>query len=346
MASTRKRGSKPNSGAHLRGQHQRSSYLGYDCYMYGPMLGTRKIRCVIRTHRVPVRIHADIRTALPAEFFWPTPDHTEAHRCIDALFLLDVTSLRQWVKLYPDHNFGLDPYIEFCDRWIAAQRRDDQDRGRSNRPIHAPEFERVQPHHPEGGQLRPQASTSTQPARPSGASPTSRFPAWVVASEPLRTLRLGSYELRLAVIYFGAGHPALRMEVWSPSHDIKLSRVYCELDTGEYEVIEHYPGRYRGAGLDPHFLAALLDSDVAVTERRRTILDDPRVKAAKEAQRRKELDPLRDEQAHAKRIAAQAREIHAAGRADEPREPEPAQEEPFDPTAPFGAHLMKAGVTR
>lgn len=302
-------------GDHLKGQAVRGSYLGFDLYTYGPLNTARKVRALQRSHRLPPRLDGDVKAALPTEFFWPTSSHEEVHRCIDAIFVMDADTLSNWKRQYPEHHFGFEPFIEFIHRWRADRRRQKR-LGEDDRPdtVHGAEA------------LIAQAAKDPEAARVGG----SLFPAYTRSVRNVKSIEIGDYSVRVGIATFGSGSPALSLDVYPMgvlrSHQSRLSRVYADLETGEFEVIEHFPGKYAGAGLDPRFLRALLGSGAAV-EKRKTIWDDPRVRAA-HLRQKAEAERNKPQRMLARETADKAREMYGEG------------------DAAFASHLLPAGVTR
>lgn len=289
-----------NLGENLRGTRHRSRYLGYDCYTYGEITAPQKVRCIRRTSAMPARIGQDVRDMMPVEFCWPTASHEEAHRLIDALYLVNTQPVESIIRQFPDHNSMLDPWVERAKRWRAAN----QDTTPGVR-----------------------AHTRTALLSHKNASPY-KFPGMVHKSQLLRSVALGDYEIVLSTIYFIDGTPALRADIYPYGRIdkfLRLSRVYVDLDDSSYEVIEHYPGRYRGVGLDPRFLQVFLDSDSSQVNKRRTARDNPRIREAVERERAAEAS---SEPARAHRTAEAAREMHG---------PTPEEAEVFAPHLIGGA---------
>lgn len=272
-----------NKGAHLRGLRVRSHYLGYDCYAYGPMGRDRKIRCLLRPRRMPPHLEGSVRDLMPLEVFWPTGVHEEAHRCIDAIYQLDVDTLRAWKKQWPDHNFGIDPFLDTAERWHAA-RRD------------------------EGAPVRAGGTAAAVPAHHVGGR---RFPVWVKRSVPVRVVTVGGLDMCISVVYFTTGQPALRVDIY-PTGDTdsvrRLTRVHADLKDGGYDLIEHFPGRYQAVGLSPLLACKLLGLRRSEVVKRTSIWDDPRVQESRRRAAESADEPTERERARA--TTRRARELY------------------------------------
>jgi hypothetical protein len=326
---SKNRNQSGNAGAHLRGTKVRSQYLGYACYAYGPMDGQRKIHAKLRHNLMPPRIDPTVAEMMPREFFWPTSSHEEAHRCIDSLYLMRVDEVRTWAKQFPDHQFGWGDFVERAERWAAANRAE----SRSGRTPDPDPGERVAP--------APSAAAA-EVAPPLGLAPGHIFPVWVKRVCPIRELSVGDVCLHLSVIYFSNGEPALRMDVYPAGIGLnddpaeirqdRLSRVHADLVGKEYEIIEHFPGRYAHLGLNPKILMALVGGDVDVAKRR-SIWDDDRVQKAR--QRARAVANAPTQLSMARQTVRAAHELYGSETARED-----VTEEVFAP------HKLPAGLAR
>ena len=242
----------PNQGAHLKGHKVRSTHLGFDCYVYGP-IDQRKVRCLLRRHRMPNHIAGDLRNQVPTEVCWPTGSHEEAHRCIEAIYRIELPTLRAYRRQYPDHAFGFEPFITWAERWHAAN------------PA-APSHPSIHGHKPK-------------------AVPADSFGTWVKHAEALRETTLGPFSLRQSVVWFADADPALRVDVYpcgeGPSRFNRLARLYLDLVDGRRQkVVEWLPGRFLGLGINPLAAQRLLGLGRDPIPRR-TVWDEPAVQASR-----------------------------------------------------------------
>lgn len=206
----------------------RSSHLGYDCYKTGSINGSAgRVRVILRAIRLPPSVSEDQKAILPVEMWWPQQDHSGAHALVDAVLSCDAASLRQWQNAWPDHLFGFERYVEWLERRAAGKRAGSAVTGRV-------------------GKLSPIMLT--------------RFPATVTTVDPVSTSDLNNgLRLKTAVVRFADGQSALRLTLYALPHCFgiddpslppeKLSRAYVDLIDGAFDIIEHYPGRYRAAGI-------------------------------------------------------------------------------------------------
>lgn len=224
---------KGKLGEHLRGQPMRSSHLGYDCYRTGSMNGDGgRVRIPLRAVRLPSHIRADIRAILPIEMWWPQPDHAAAHACIDAVMTLDVKSMQAWKDDWPEHTFGFENYMAWCRRKA------------DNREARAPD-------------MKP--SVSVENGRTIVRS--QRFPTEVLKVAAMTPIPHDRYVIRLSLVTFTDRTTALRVTLVgriSGGAPTRLSRAYIDVVDQHYEVIEHYPGRYRALKLPEDLIYAVL----------------------------------------------------------------------------------------
>jgi len=311
-------------GVHLKGQKVRSAHLGYDCYLSGPIV-QKHIRCVFRRHRAPPNMTAELIEMLPSEFRWPGAAFDEAHAAIEAIYTVDVRMLRGYVAQYPGHHFGFEHFVERAERWHAAARK----RGAADVQV-ARATEAAAP----PGQQR----TIRRQGVSLGAAGQPLFPGWVKHAQPLHDLDIGTdpdqLHLCLFLIYFSNNLPALRVDAYPPGvlpgKLTRLSRLHVDLVTDEHEVVEHYPGRYLGAGLNPLLLRDLLGAS-KITRQRRTAFDHPDVLAARERALDKERQ---DPKARSLQVLRESRAMQVAA--------DPSG----DPAQVFGAHLLPSGAAR
>lgn len=220
-------------GLHLKGVVNRSSHLGYDCYRSGPMNGDGgRIRITLRPTRIPPHVRLDVRALLPVEMWWPQPDHPAAHGCIDAVMTLDSKSMRAWKDAWPDHNFGFEDFMVWCDRKLEARAIREPD----VKPAVAVEMGRVI--------VRSQ-----------------RFPTDVHKVVQMQSLPYERYLVRLALTTFTDKSTALRVTVVGRipgGTTTRLSRAYVDPVDHRYEVIEHHPGRYQALELPEDLIYSVL----------------------------------------------------------------------------------------
>jgi hypothetical protein len=208
----------------------RSSHLGYDCYVTGRVNDSGRTRIVLRTGRLPAHFTADVIAHLPAEMWWPTRDHTAAHATIDAVLQFDVGSLLRFKDAYPDHEFGFERYIEFCQRRASAARA----------ATPAPRLDQPVRSSPIG-----------EPSKGALPAQLSRWPSAVEDVEKLYAVDYVGYVLKTNLVTFEDGASALSVEVWGRVGEGRqlCSRAYIDLITGEYEIRAHHPGRLQALAL-------------------------------------------------------------------------------------------------
>jgi hypothetical protein len=222
----------------------RSSHLGYDCYATGKITGEAgKIRCLVKTTRLPSHITSDIQSILPVEMWWPERDHKAAHAMIDAILTFDLKSLASWKSLWPAHEFGFESYMQMAERHLTQ--------------LHAKTLDSVRESSKLIEDKREDPGVQVHLPKPA------LFPYKIVALEPAGRTDLGTHHVILGIARFEDGNAALRVTVRSPpltdeDRGLLLSRAYVDLMDGRYEVIEHYPGRYHALGLPPSTLLGVL----------------------------------------------------------------------------------------
>lgn len=213
----------------------RSTHLGYDCYVTGRINEGGKTRIILRAGRLPNHISVDVIAHLPSEMWWPARDHAACHALIDAVLQFDVASLRRFKDAYPEHEFGFESFAVFCDRRAAATR------------AAAPEPRVTQT-------VRQEPSQSTPSGSFPGALPQqlARWPSPVESTESLYTADYVGHLLKTSLVHFEDGDSALCVEVWGRVGEtgrLLCSRAYVDMNTGEYEIRAHHPGRLHGLGL-------------------------------------------------------------------------------------------------
>jgi hypothetical protein len=254
---------------------------------------------------------AEFVDMLPSEFRWPSGAFNEAHAAVESLYTADVGVLRSYITQFPEHHFGFESCLDRFERWHAAAKKHgsaDVAAARDN-----------------ARERLPAPSRTGRPASP--------LLGWVKHSHPLHSISLADVDLRLAIVYFSSGYPALRMDAYptgaEPERNTLLSRIYVDLESDDHQVIEHYPGRYASVGLSPLLLKHLLH--VAVDRKRRTAWDNPLAVEARDRARLKTASSLHG------RAYQTLRESRAMQVAADPS---------GDPEQVFGAHLMPAGMAR
>ena len=213
----------------------RTSHLGYDCYATGKVTGEAgKIRCLLKSTRLPGHITHDIQSILPVEMWWPERDHRAAHVMIDAALTFDLKSMAAWKSLWPAHEFGFEQFMEMAERHLTQ--------------LHQRTLSTVR----ESTKLL-ESEARTDPSIAAHLPKPSLFPCALVAVEPAGETDHDGYRVVLGIARFEDGSAALRVTVRAlpiaNERGIILSRVYVDLITGEWEMIEHYPGRYTALGL-------------------------------------------------------------------------------------------------
>lgn len=213
----------------------RTSHLGYDCYATGKITGEAgKIRCLLKSTRLPSHISHDIMAILPVEMWWPERDHRAAHALIDAVITFDLNSLASWKSLWPQHEFGYEQFMALAERHLTH--------------LNAKTLDSVK----ESNKLL-MAEKRADPKIEAVLPKPSLFPCEMVRCEPCGDVQADLYRVSLAIAWFADGSAALRVSLHSQpmegEHRVLLSRAYVDLVDGTYEVIENYPGRYRALGL-------------------------------------------------------------------------------------------------
>ena len=221
----------------------RSSRLGYDCYATGAINGAGKIRVILRPRRLPPHLTTDVIGQLPSEMWWPDRDHKAAHALIDAVLGFDIGALKEWAVCWPDHEFGFERFLEYAERRAAGIR--------AAAPVSSPRA----------------AVLPAQPAAQGRKLPSqfSLFPGEIESSEKLYSVVLDApsgaqYVLRLTLVRFLDGSGALSTEIFGmlmpgvTKGALLCSRAYSDLNTGEYEILAHRPGRLKALGLPLNLL--------------------------------------------------------------------------------------------
>jgi hypothetical protein len=191
---------------------------------------------ILRAIRLPPSISEDQKAILPVEMWWPQQDHGGAHALIDAVLSCDAASLKQWQDAWPDHLFGYERYLEWLERRAAGKRAGSSAAGKV-------------------GKLSPIMLT--------------RFPASVAKVELLASTPMeNGTKVKTSLVRFADGQSALRVTLYATALcfgvddpnvlDEKLSRAYVDVLTGQFDVIEHYPGRYLAAGVPERTIYDLL----------------------------------------------------------------------------------------
>lgn len=298
------------------GRRVHTGHLGYDLYTCGPP-SQQQVRCILRRHRIPLRVPPDVRDLLPNEFRWPTGTHEEAWLAIDAMVLVDVATLASTVRQYPGHHFGFEDFIERGRRWRSAA----AEHGSAPLPdIRATDG-------PPGAPGRTRARSYSEPL----------FPGWVKHIEPMDPIPLEALVLRPAIVYFTDGTPALRIDAYPPDlppdRGNRLTRIHADLASNKYEIVEHYPGRYLALGLDPKLLAQLLHVR-KLGDARRTIHDHPDVLRARNRARLRAEEGDEGHRNRSSRIVEESRQLSRAAN------PDP------DPERVFGPDFVGPGNSR
>ena len=221
------------------GQTIRASHLGYDLYVTGQHNSTSgRVRIIQRPTRLPPNVSSDLRTMLPTEMWWPQRDIQQAMACIDACLVLDGAQMKRWKSQFPEHSFGYERFIDWIDRLRAAQH--------TNTPS-------------AGGPGGPGKLTPVQ---------LSHFPAQVESITPYHMMPEAAYVVKIALVKFQDHTSALRFTLYgrlvpgtesTSKHDLaKLSRAYVDPVSGEFDILEHYPGNYRALELPESLLQEVL----------------------------------------------------------------------------------------
>lgn len=207
----------------------RSSHLGWDCYMTGNALSSiGAVKMVKRETRLPPHISDEVRYRLPKEMHWPEPSHTQAHRCIDAVLSLNVSLLAEWRSQWPTHRFGFEEYQDWATN-------------------------RVEEHLGDSDRYRRSESDVTTGLR--------KFPIDRIT----KVVRLGEaecegYTVTMGHVYFENDEEATRVSVHGHVGEghLLLSRAYIDPLTCQYDITEHFPGRYKALKLPPTTILDLL----------------------------------------------------------------------------------------
>jgi len=212
----------------------RSSHLGYDCYLCGPLELKQYIRCVAREHRLPPYISAEIRPHLPREIHWPEGNHAAAHVCIDAIFSMDVALLAAWKQDFPGHTFGFEPFLTWARGAVRIGKR---------------------------------ARALLRGAAPE--TPSFRHRGVITKRTPIIDQDV-DYDCtaEYAQVRFKDGTHAIQVTIRSPT-GLGLSKVFVDLVDSSYDVEVHFPGRYDAEGVPVHLLKTLLGISGKVVHRRR-----------------------------------------------------------------------------
>jgi len=216
------------SPKHFSNTTVHTSHLGYACYATGPINTTGKIRIIMRAARLPPNISADLQMMLPVEMWWPERDHAAAHALIDAIMTFDFDTLATWKSMWPNHDFGFERFVQLSQRHIAQV---NGEKSISNLPGRRNQH---------GVQ---KAALPKQALFPSPVSSVEKIGTFATAHDAL---------ISTALVRFVDGLNALRVTLRSPplsDERLLLSRVYVDLIDGQYEVVEHYPGRLRAMGI-------------------------------------------------------------------------------------------------
>ena len=229
-------------GTHFQGQQSRSSHLGYDCYLTGGASAENgKVRMVLRANRLSPRITEATRTILPQEMWWPQRNHSGAHGCIDAVLTQDVKSLEMWKRTFPNHQFGFEDFLVWCQRAAANGI--------------APML--------RTGTLETMAShTSSNVPRVGHSTFAPNFPVGTELADQrvrIKVIDYDGYQVRIYVAKFRDRTQALRLDVLGAIEDVGgpgaggrvlLGRAYVDLvDDRIWQVIEHHPGNCRALDL-------------------------------------------------------------------------------------------------
>jgi len=221
------------------GRTLRSAHLGYDLYVTGALNGSvGRVRIIQRPTRMPPNITLELKSMLPVEMWWPQRDLQQAMACVDACLTMDIAQLQRWKEQFPDNVFGYEQYIDRLKRLRAAQG--------TNTPNA----------HGRGG---PGKLTPLQ---------LSHFPSQVEEILPYYELAEHAYVVKIAVVKFQDHTSALRFTIYGrlapgsdstrTKHLTKLSRAYVDPVSGEFDIIEHFPGRYQALELPQNILQTTL----------------------------------------------------------------------------------------
>lgn len=222
-------------GQHLVGQQARSSHLGYDCYLTGGASAENgKVRMVLRPNRLSPRITEATRTILPQEMWWPQRNHSGAHGCIDAVLTQDVKSMEMWKRTFPNHPFGYEDFLVWCQRAAANG---------ISPVLRTGTLEGIASH--------------TSSNIPRSLHTVAQFPVGTELPDQrvlIRKLDYDGYQVRIYVAKFRDRSSALRVDVLGALEDAQgrviLGRAYVDLvDDRIWQVIEHHPGNCRALDL-------------------------------------------------------------------------------------------------
>lgn len=244
-----------------RGRTIRAAHLGYDLYVTGPInQSVGRVRIVQRPTRMPPNVSDELKTMLPMEMWWPQRDIKQAMACVDACLTMDIAQLLRWKEQFPENVFGYERYIDWLRRLKAAQGTNTPDaRGRGG-----------------PGKLTP--------------IQLSHFPAKVDEILPYKVMQENGYLVKIAVVKFIDHTSALRFTVYGklvPGAEldeaedhwhrtkkqlVKMSRAYVDPVDGEFDIIEHFPGRYQALELPENILHTTLGIKHFKMHRRESIM--------------------------------------------------------------------------
>lgn len=227
----------------------RSRHLGFDCYYTGQVNGQGRTRIIQRRGHLPTHLTPDVVALLPTEMWWPARDHTACHALIEAVLMMDLSTLASWKSSWPDHEFGFERYMELVERHMAGIRNEQVANG--------------------------MALPSKRTDGTATVAATALFPGVPQSVEPHGTRDEGTYIVRTWIVRFNDGEAALRVDVKGvvsgPDHTerVPCTRAYVDLVDGRYEIIEHYPGRLRALGLPVDLIYQVLGVPSPTSSNRR-----------------------------------------------------------------------------
>lgn len=221
------------------GRTVRAAHLGYDLYVTGQFNSSvGRVRIVQRPTRLPPNVTDELRSMLPIEMVWPQKDIHQAMACVDACLTMDIGQLKRWKEQFPESVFGYERYIDWLERLRAAQ-----------------------------GTRSPNASGRGGPGKMTPIQ-LSHFPSQVMEIIPYHALEEHTHVVKIAVVKFQDHTSALRFTLYGKlcagaegtnNHDLeKLSRAYVDPVDGNFDIIEHYPGRYKALELPETLLHEVL----------------------------------------------------------------------------------------
>ncbi len=291
----------------------RSSHCGFDCYCVSKTnSGTGRVRILARTTRLPPHLDEELRYRIPEEMHWPEPDHTMAHRLIDAVLTLNVTKLAEWRAYWPGHQFGFEQFQAWAEDRVARASDDPSRYAKEQAPIE---------------------------------DAMRRFPIDRISRVvKLGSTRLDTHAVVLSYVYFANGDEAVRLSVYGfPAQDehLLLSRAYIDVVDNRYDITEHFPGRYDALGLPHYLINDLLGVERFKVERRVSRAAKARILGVEEAEAptpNGQEGPAattdwRERRPHSRRVTEHARQVQAAilGDPDRPMAHRPAQAPPPAP---------------